>query len=81
MLRAPLPACFRCFRRAASPGGAACVAQRRVDQIPSLLDATAHNSSHLDCTKGAHAGGQVRIAGALSSIGTLDRGFDERKAD
>ncbi|MER7494126.1 hypothetical protein ABT033_16145 [Streptomyces pharetrae] len=57
------------------------MAQRRVDQIPSLLDATAHNSSHLDCTKGAHAGGQVRIAGALSSIGTLDRGFDERKAD
>ncbi|MER6344194.1 hypothetical protein ACWC10_07325 [Streptomyces sp. NPDC001595] len=57
------------------------VAQRWVDQVQSLLDATAHISNHLDYTKGAHAGDEVHIAGVLSGIETLDRGFDERKAD
>ena len=57
------------------------VAQRWVDQVQSLLDATAHNSNHLDGTKSAHAGDEVRITGPQSSIETLDRGFVERKAD
>ncbi|WP_328721431.1 hypothetical protein OHT52_19260 [Streptomyces sp. NBC_00247] len=56
------------------------VASRWVDQVQSLLDATAHISNHLDYTKGAHAGDEVYIAGTLSSISTLDDGFDERKA-
>ncbi|BAC70248.1 hypothetical protein AQJ43_35150 [Streptomyces avermitilis] len=55
------------------------VAERWVDQVRSLLDATAHISNHLDYTKGAHAGDEVYIAGTLSSIATLDQGFDERK--
>ncbi|MFD6425021.1 hypothetical protein [Streptomyces sp. NPDC060198] len=56
------------------------VASRWVDQVQSLLDATAHISNHLDYTKGAHAGDEVFITGTLSSISTLDDGFDERKA-
>ncbi|MER5342308.1 hypothetical protein [Streptomyces mirabilis] len=55
------------------------VAQHWVDQVQSLLDATAHISNHLDYTKGAHAGDELYIAGTLSSIATLDQGFDERK--
>lgn len=55
------------------------VASRWVDQSRSLLDATAHISNHLDYTKGAHAGDEVHIAGTISTISTLDAGFDERK--
>ncbi|MFJ4706378.1 hypothetical protein ACIP6I_16220 [Streptomyces anulatus] len=55
------------------------VASRWIDQSRSLLDATAHISNHLDFTKGAHAGDEVHIAGAVSSIATLDAGFNERK--
>jgi hypothetical protein len=55
------------------------VAEHWVDQVQSLLDATAHISNHLDYTKGAHAGDEAYIAGTLSSIATLDKGFDERK--
>lgn len=55
------------------------VASRWVDQSRSLLDATAHISNHLDYTKGAHAGDEVHIAGTVSSIATLDSGFNERK--
>ncbi|MEU9711858.1 hypothetical protein AB0E21_25115 [Streptomyces sp. NPDC047967] len=55
------------------------VASRWVDQSRSLLDATAHISNHLDFTKGAHAGDEVHIAGTVSSIATLDAGFNERK--
>ncbi|MFD5076999.1 hypothetical protein [Streptomyces sp. NPDC058371] len=54
------------------------VAERWVDQAQSLLDATAHISNHLDYTKGAHAADEVYIAGTLSSISTLDEGFDHR---
>ncbi|MGW7045941.1 hypothetical protein ACWGDT_25275 [Streptomyces avermitilis] len=57
------------------------VAQHWVDQVQTLLDATAHISNHLDYTKGAHAGDEVYIAGTLSSIATLDQGFDERKGN
>lgn len=55
------------------------VAQHWVDQVQTLLDATAHISNHLDYTKGAHAEDEAYIAGTLSSIATLDQGFDERK--
>ncbi|MFG2609678.1 hypothetical protein ACIA71_27545 [Streptomyces anulatus] len=55
------------------------VASRWIDQSRSLLDATAHISNHLDFTKGAHAGDEVHIAGTVSSIATLDAGFNERK--
>jgi hypothetical protein len=54
------------------------VAERWIDQVRSLLDATAHISNHLDYTKGAHAGDEVYIAGTISSISTLDEGFDHR---
>lgn len=57
------------------------VAEHWVDQVQSLLDATAHISNHLDYTKGAHAGDEVYIAGTLSSIAALDKGFDERKGN
>ncbi|QIQ02360.1 hypothetical protein [Streptomyces liangshanensis] len=55
------------------------VAERWVDQVRTLLDACAHISNHLDYTKAAHAGDEVYIAGTLSSISELDKGFDERK--
>ncbi|MGW3101940.1 hypothetical protein [Streptomyces sp. NPDC001100] len=55
------------------------VAEHWVDQVQSVLDATAHISNHLDYTKGAHAGDEAYIAGTLSNIATLDKGFDERK--
>ncbi|MEV0736250.1 hypothetical protein AB0I51_09810 [Streptomyces sp. NPDC050549] len=54
------------------------VAERWAEQTRSLLDATAHISNHLDYTKGAHAGDEVYIAGTISSISTLDGGFDHR---
>ncbi|MFE9848179.1 hypothetical protein ACFYPN_05080 [Streptomyces sp. NPDC005576] len=56
------------------------VSARWVAQVQSLLDATAHISHHLDYAKGAHAGDEVFVAGTLSSISTLDAGFDEREA-
>ncbi|MFF6997682.1 hypothetical protein ACFY93_22355 [Streptomyces sp. NPDC008313] len=54
------------------------VAERWGDQVQSLLDACAHISNHLDYTKRAHAGDEVYIAGTLSSISLLDKGFDDR---
>jgi hypothetical protein len=54
------------------------VAERWVDQVQTLLDACAHISNHMDYTKKAHAGDEVYIAGTLSSISELDKGFDER---
>ncbi|GAA1285434.1 MULTISPECIES: hypothetical protein [Streptomyces] len=54
------------------------VATHWVDQVQNLLDATAHISNHLDYTKGVHAKDEVYIAGTISSIAQLDKGFDER---
>ena len=45
----------------------------------TFKDACAHISNHLDYTKNAHAGDEIHIAGTLSSIADLDKGFDERK--
>ncbi|GHH88017.1 hypothetical protein GCM10018793_66020 [Streptomyces sulfonofaciens] len=55
------------------------VAVHWIDQCQNLLDACAHISNHMDYTKKAHAGDEVYIAGTLSSIAELDKGFDERK--
>ncbi|KKD02845.1 hypothetical protein [Streptomyces sp. WM6386] len=55
------------------------VAERWVDQVQSLLDACAHISNHLRFTKNQHAADETYISTTLSSISTLDAGFDERK--
>ena len=55
------------------------VAQRWSEQTKTLLDACAHISNHLRYTKNRHAADDSYIAGAVSSIATLDEGFDDRK--
>ncbi|MGW0770380.1 hypothetical protein [Streptomyces sp. NPDC002676] len=54
------------------------VAEHWVDQVQTLLDACAHISNHLRYTKNQHAADESYIAGTLSSISQLDKGFDER---
>lgn len=54
------------------------VAERWGDQVKSLLDACAHISNHLRFTKNQHAADESYIAGTLSSISLLDKGFDHR---
>ncbi|MCK8680410.1 hypothetical protein [Streptomyces lichenis] len=56
------------------------VADRWEKSVKSLTDACAHISNHLDFTKKAHAGDEVHVEGTLSSIATLDAGFDESYA-
>ncbi|MFE7277468.1 hypothetical protein [Streptomyces sp. NPDC057623] len=55
------------------------VTERWSEQSKTLLDACAHISNHLRYTKNLHAAGDSYIAGTISSIATLDKGFDERK--
>ncbi|MEV5309984.1 hypothetical protein [Streptomyces sp. NPDC052610] len=55
------------------------VSARWSEQTKTLLDACAHISNHLRFTKNQHAGDESYIAGAVSSIATLDEGFDDRK--
>ncbi|MBL1107259.1 hypothetical protein JK361_22080 [Streptomyces sp. 5-8] len=55
------------------------VAERWTEQSKSLLDACAHISNHLRYTKNQHDADDSYIAGAVSSIATLDKGFDDRK--
>ncbi|MYQ45131.1 hypothetical protein GTW40_08675 [Streptomyces sp. SID4985] len=55
------------------------VAKRWDEQTRTLLDACAHISNHLRYTKTQHAADESYIAGAVSSIATLDEGFDDRK--
>ncbi|MFE5214421.1 MULTISPECIES: hypothetical protein [Streptomyces] len=55
------------------------VTERWSEQTKSLLDACAHISNHLRYTKNQHAADDSYIAGAVSSIATLDKGFDDRK--
>lgn len=60
-------------------GGALDLVQERwEEQLQSLLDACAHISNHLDYTKKAHKGDEYFIAGTISSISKLDKGFDEK---
>ncbi|MFF0837383.1 MULTISPECIES: hypothetical protein [unclassified Streptomyces] len=47
-------------------------------QLNSLLDACAHISNHMQVTKKIHAGDEAYIQRQMSSIDTLDAGFDER---
>jgi hypothetical protein len=46
--------------------------------LNDLLDACAQISNHMDLTKNAHAGDEIFIERRVSSISTLDAGFDER---
>ncbi|WP_306185877.1 MULTISPECIES: hypothetical protein [unclassified Streptomyces] len=55
------------------------VTQHWGEQTKTLLDACAHISNHLRYTKNRHAADETYIAGAVSSIVTLDEGFDDRK--
>ncbi|MER5180202.1 hypothetical protein ABT009_17810 [Streptomyces sp. NPDC002896] len=47
-------------------------------QLNSLMDACAHISNHMQVTKKIHAGDDAYIQREMSSIDTLDAGFDER---
>ncbi|MGW5369714.1 hypothetical protein ACWER6_32440 [Streptomyces sp. NPDC004009] len=47
-------------------------------QLNSLMDACAHISNHMQVTKKIHAGDEAYIQRQMSSIDTLDAGFDER---
>ncbi|WP_031075358.1 hypothetical protein [Streptomyces sp. NRRL S-118] len=61
-------------------GGALDTVQERWEKsLTTLLDACAHISNHMDFTKKAHAGDEYHIASTVSSIATLDKGFDEGK--
>jgi hypothetical protein len=47
-------------------------------QLDSVLDACAQISNHMQVTKKIHAGDEAYIHRQMSSIDTLDAGFDER---
>jgi hypothetical protein len=47
-------------------------------QLKSVLDACAQISHHMDFTQKAHQGDEHFISGQLSSIASLDKGFDSR---
>ncbi|WP_432064081.1 hypothetical protein [Streptomyces sp. C10-9-1] len=59
-------------------GGLAHVAERWDEQLGSVRDACAHISRHMRVTKKIHQDDEEYIRGQLSSIASLDRGFDER---
>ncbi|MEU2164622.1 hypothetical protein QRN89_25595 [Streptomyces chengbuensis] len=58
--------------------GLAHVAKRWDEQLGSLRDACSHISNHMRVTKKIHKDDEHYITGQLSSIATLDSGFDER---
>lgn len=58
--------------------GLAHVAKRWDEQLGSLRDACSHISNHMRVTKKIHKDDEHYIIGQLSSIATLDGGFDER---
>ncbi|MFJ8546256.1 hypothetical protein ACIRFH_30500 [Streptomyces sp. NPDC093586] len=58
--------------------GLAHVSTRWDEQLKSLLDACAHISNHMRVTKKVHDGDEGYIQRQMSSIATLDAGFDER---
>ncbi|MHC3394607.1 hypothetical protein ACLQ2E_34900 [Streptomyces lavendulocolor] len=53
------------------------VSTRWDKQLGSVMDACALISNHMDFTKNAHAGDEIFIERHVSSIHTLDAGFDE----
>lgn len=54
------------------------VSNRWSTQLKSVLDACAHIANHMQVTKKIHAGDEAYIQRQMSSIDTLDDGFDER---
>ncbi|MFF1650021.1 hypothetical protein [Streptomyces sp. NPDC058240] len=58
-------------------GGLDQVQKQWEKQLQSLVDACAHISNHMDFTKKVHRGDEYFIASIVSSISTLDKGFDE----
>jgi hypothetical protein len=54
------------------------VAQRWDDQLKSLLDACAQISNHMHVTQKIHSGDDGYIGRQMSSIVTLEAGFDDR---
>jgi hypothetical protein len=54
------------------------VSNRWSTQLNSVLDACAHISNHMQVTKKIHDGDEAYILRQMSSIATLDAGFDER---
>ncbi|MCX4642798.1 MULTISPECIES: hypothetical protein [unclassified Streptomyces] len=54
------------------------VSNRWEEQLKSLMDATAQISNHMHVTRKLHAGDDGYIERLMSSIDTLDAGFDER---
>ncbi|MFB7715647.1 hypothetical protein [Streptomyces sp. NPDC056105] len=54
------------------------VSNRWEKQLGSLLDACAQISNHLHRTQSVHGGDEDYIRRTMSSIDTLDQGFDER---
>ncbi|MEV0966377.1 hypothetical protein AB0J25_27985 [Streptomyces sp. NPDC049910] len=58
--------------------GLAHVAKRWDEQLGSLRDACSHISNHMRVTQRIHQDDEHHITGQLSSIATLDGGFDER---
>ncbi|MFG2782657.1 hypothetical protein ACGFY7_33065 [Streptomyces prunicolor] len=59
-------------------GGLRHVSDRWGEQLKSLMDACAQISNHMQTTKKVHAGDEHYIQRQMSSIDTLDAGFDER---
>ncbi|MFF2536625.1 hypothetical protein [Streptomyces cyaneofuscatus] len=62
-------------------GGLKHVSKRWDEQLKSLMDACAHISNHMQVTKKVHAGDEHYIHRQMSSITTLDAGFDERAGE
>ncbi|MGP4047238.1 hypothetical protein [Streptomyces sp. 2A115] len=62
-------------------GGLQHVSTRWDAQLRSLMDACAHISNHMSVTKKLHADDEHYIRRQMSSIDTLDAGFDERVGD
>ncbi|GAA4963250.1 hypothetical protein GCM10023238_33330 [Streptomyces heliomycini] len=54
------------------------VSNRWSTQLNSVLDACAHIANHMQVTKKIHDGDEAYILRQMSSIATLDAGFDER---
>jgi hypothetical protein len=54
------------------------VSSRWEGQLRSLMDACAQISNHMQVTRTPHAGDEDYILRQMSSIDTLDAGFDER---
>ncbi|MEU5159365.1 hypothetical protein AB0G74_07085 [Streptomyces sp. NPDC020875] len=56
------------------------VADRWEKQLRSLMDACAHISNHMDFSQKTHQGDDGWIQRSMSSIATLDQGFDDDHA-